>query len=195
MTKGRRGAVRSEAARISILHATAAQFALRGWDHLAIEGIATAAGVGKQTIYRWWSSKAGLVADCLLEGLLIPESFVPADTGDLRADLTTWLTAVFEFADEPRNAVLFRSLVGAAAEDERVGLQLRDALGASSALQSRLEAARTLGQLAADAPLQQISDALIGVIILHVITRAATEPELPARLVHAVTGAPLSRRG
>ncbi|MFE3542997.1 TetR/AcrR family transcriptional regulator C-terminal ligand-binding domain-containing protein [Nocardia sp. NPDC059177] len=195
MTQGRRGAVRSEAARISILQATAAQFAARGWDHLAIEGIAAAAGVSKQTIYRWWPSKAGLVADCLLEGLLLPESFVPADTGDLRADLTAWLTTVFVFADEPGNAVLFRSLVAAAAEDEQVGLQVRDALGASSALQARLETARALGELDADAPLQQISDALVGVIVLHVITRASTAPELPGRLVHAVTGSHRSPRG
>ena len=156
---------------------------------------ATAAGVSKQTIYRWWPSKAGLVADCLLEGLLLPVSFVPPDTGDLRADLTSWLTTVFAFADEPANAALFRSLVGAAAEDERVGLQVRDALGASSALQSRLDTARALGELAEDAPLRQIADALVGVIILHVITRATTEPEHPAQLVHALTGAHPSRRG
>ncbi|MGW6421597.1 TetR/AcrR family transcriptional regulator [Nocardia sp. NPDC055053] len=195
MTQGRRGAVRSEVARLSILRATAAQFALRGWEQLAIEAIAAEAGVSKQTIYRWWPSKAGLVADCLLEGLLLPASSAPADTGDVRADLTAWLTALFDVAGEPRTAVLFRSLIAAAAEDEQVGRQVRDALGATSALQSRLESARVRGELATDAPLRQIADALVGAIILHVITRATTEPELPAQLVHAVTGGHLSHRG
>ena len=57
---------------VAILDATARLFAERGYDHLTIEGIAAEADVGKQTIYRWWPSKGALVADCLLEGMLLP---------------------------------------------------------------------------------------------------------------------------
>src|SRR5690348_8569674 len=79
----RRGAVRSEQARSAILAATAQLIARHGYDHVSIEGIAHEAGVGKQTIYRWWPSKSAVVAECLLEGLLIPDAFVPPDTESL----------------------------------------------------------------------------------------------------------------
>jgi len=188
MAEGRRGALRSETARVSILRATASQFAERGWEHLSIEGIAAEAEVGKQTIYRWWRSKAALVAECLLEGLLLPEAFLPADTGDVRADLTAWIEAILRFADDPRSAALFRSLIAAAAEDEDVGVRLRDALGASSALAARLDAARSDGELAPGVSIAVVGEALVGAIILRVIVREAAPPELPRQLVDVVLG-------
>jgi AcrR family transcriptional regulator len=185
---GQRGATRSETARIAILEATAAQFTERGWDHLTIEGIAAAAGVGKQTIYRWWRSKSALVAECLLEGLLLPASFLPVDTGDVRADLTAWLDAILRFAEDPRTAELFRSLVAAAAEDEQVGHQLSDALGTPSSLQTRLESARAAGDLRPDAPLRELGDALVGAVIVRVIGRTTHHDEAAGLLVSAILG-------
>ena len=40
----------------------------RGFAGVTIEGIATAAGVAKQTIYRWWHSKTDILLDALLAG-------------------------------------------------------------------------------------------------------------------------------
>ncbi|MDQ4110388.1 MAG: TetR/AcrR family transcriptional regulator, partial [Actinomycetota bacterium] len=77
----RRGAVRSEEARMAVLDATGRLFATQGYDHLTIEGIAAEAGVSKQTIYRWWSSKSAVVADAMIEDLLLPDQPVVPDTG------------------------------------------------------------------------------------------------------------------
>jgi AcrR family transcriptional regulator len=75
MSEGRRGAVRSEAARTAVLAATSSLIERLGYERVTIEGIASEAGVGKQTIYRWWPSKSAVVAECLLEGALLPETF------------------------------------------------------------------------------------------------------------------------
>lgn len=186
MVAGRRGAARSESARLAILHATAHQFAERGYDHLTVEGIAGEAGVGKQTIYRWWPSKGALVAECLLEGLLMPDRFLPSDTGDLRADLTDWLDDVLQFIADERNEVLLRSLVAAAAENADVGRRLDESIFGGSVLVARLEAAVEASDLRPDAPVQQVIEALVGALLFRVLTRAPIEPGLAGRLVDAV---------
>ena len=64
---------RSSAARQSILKA-ARELVLRvGYAQLTIEGIAAKAGVGKQTIYRWWPSKGAVVFEAVL---LLTAAFV-----------------------------------------------------------------------------------------------------------------------
>ena len=51
---------------------------------LTIEAIAAEAGVGKQTIYRWWPSKGAVVAEAVLEETLPRVRFTP--TGDFERD-------------------------------------------------------------------------------------------------------------
>ncbi len=58
---------RDSAAHRAILDATAALLAERGFAGTSIEAIAARAGVGKQTIYRWWPSRADLILDVYLE--------------------------------------------------------------------------------------------------------------------------------
>jgi AcrR family transcriptional regulator len=186
MAEGRRGAPRSETARRAILDATVALFTTRGYDHLTIEGIAAQAGVGKQTIYRWWPSKGALVLECLLGGLLLPGAFDPPDTGDLRADLTTWLDDLLSFVGRPDNATLVTSLAAAAAENEDVGVRLHEALGAASPLFARFDSAIASGDLRADAPVREIADALVGAVILVIIRRAPRDAGRARRLVDAV---------
>ncbi|WP_218914082.1 TetR/AcrR family transcriptional regulator [Amycolatopsis endophytica] len=71
-----------------------------GYAKLSIEGIAARAGVGKQTIYRWWPSKGAVLFDAFLmmsEG----EAGELPDTGDLEADLKAVLRAtIAELRDE-----------------------------------------------------------------------------------------------
>ncbi|HWL59720.1 MAG TPA: TetR/AcrR family transcriptional regulator [Microbacteriaceae bacterium] len=186
MTAPRRGPARSEAARVAILESTARLVAERGYEDLTIEGIAADAGVGKQTIYRWWGSKAALVANCLFEGRLLPAEFLPPDTGDLRADLADWLETVLEHVAAPETATLFRSLAAAAAVDESIGRGLGEVLAAGDTLTGRLARAIAAGDLPPDTSPKLVVDALVGVVVLRVITRGPVEPGLPGRLVAAV---------
>src|SRR5580698_2035927 len=54
---------RSEEARQAVLEAADDLLAEIGFAAVTIEGIAARAGVGKQTIYRWWSSKTDVLMD------------------------------------------------------------------------------------------------------------------------------------
>jgi AcrR family transcriptional regulator len=74
----RPGVRRSERAHKAIIEATGRLLREIGYHDLTIESIASAAGVGKATIYRWWPSKAAVVLDTLIAAL--PE---PRPTGDL----------------------------------------------------------------------------------------------------------------
>jgi AcrR family transcriptional regulator len=50
-----------------------------------IEGVAAKAGVGKATIYRWWSSKGAMIVEAFMRGVS-PELAFP-DTGSAAADI------------------------------------------------------------------------------------------------------------
>ena len=171
MTEHRSGPVRSAAARDSILDATARLFAQQGYDHLTMEGIAKEAGVGKQTIYRWWPSRGALIVDCMIEGRLIPLDIDIPDTGELRRDLDAWLESIVAVVADPRGGSLLRSLVAAAAEDAAVGDRLAESLGADQTLSLRFASAARIGQLAADAPVDQLGLAILGAITLPILAR------------------------
>ncbi|RKQ89209.1 TetR family transcriptional regulator [Mycolicibacterium mucogenicum 261Sha1.1M5] len=189
----RSGPVRSEAARQAILIAAVELLIERGYDSLTIEGIAACAGVGKQTIYRWWKSKSAILAECLLEGLVFPGKLSVPDTGDVRADLATWLTAIGELIEGEHGEGLVRSLIAAATDNADVGRRLRDSISGSGALSARLHAGRgTTPLLGDDAPVDEIADALIGAVLLRAISRAGLNRAAVDRLLIALLGAPES---
>lgn len=77
----------------AILAATVALLEQVGYGRLTIEAIAARAGVGKQTIYRWWPNKATLVMEAFIGA---GEERVPEpDTGTLTGDLSAILIPVF----------------------------------------------------------------------------------------------------
>lgn len=173
-TERRRGAVRSESARLAILGAAADIVTTRGYDHLSMEGIASAAGVGKQTIYRWWSSKSELLADCLMEGMLLPDWIRVANSGDLRADLGAWLANLAGFLNEPGNANLARSIIIAAAENESVALRLNERLGIFV----------LFGERALESP--ELPEALLGAVVLRLLRRGTIDEAFARRLVELI---------
>lgn len=163
--------MRSAEARDAVLAATAQLFQQQGYDKLTIEGIAREAGVGKQTIYRWWSSRGALIADCLTEGRLFPVEFDVPDTGDLLRDIEHWLDAVMAVLDARNGGELLRSLVAAAAEDPAVGDGLSEGLGVERNLSARLVIAVHAGQLPQNAPIEEIGQAILGAIIVRSMGR------------------------
>src|SRR2546422_1779101 len=70
---------RDEAARQRVLNAASDLVCRLGPQSVTIDEMAAAAGVGKQTIYRWWPSKSAVVMDALIE-LTDPEPVAMPDS-------------------------------------------------------------------------------------------------------------------
>ncbi|MEV8428329.1 TetR/AcrR family transcriptional regulator [Streptomyces chartreusis] len=107
---------RSEKSRRAIYDAALALVAEVGYPRTTIEGIAARAGVGKQTIYRWWSSKAEVLMEAFLDlgeeaaRAAGEEPYAIPDTGDLAADLKGVLRATIDQMTDPRFAAPARAL-------------------------------------------------------------------------------------
>ena len=85
-----------------------------GYAGLTMDAVAMAAGVGKATIYRRWSSKAELLLS-VMDVVGAPVLQVP-DTGKLREDLVAVLAGVVELCRGPSGRAI-RSLLGAVIDD------------------------------------------------------------------------------
>lgn len=172
MSDERAGRPRDTRLHHAILDATRELLTAGGYAELSMESVAARAGVGKKTLYRRWPSKAPLVAEAVLEAYGGSGSFPVAETGDLRADLRAWLREHADFLAEPPNAALVRALIAAAAARPADGDDLYRQLSAPqlAGLMTRLRRAVREGEVAADADLDAIAEALIGTMLFRALT-------------------------
>ena len=82
---GKPGPKRDEDAERRILDAARDLICARGPSRVSINEIAAEAGVGKQTIYRWWPSKSAVVFDALQREIKM--SSPPPNTGTTYGDV------------------------------------------------------------------------------------------------------------
>ncbi|MEV4894102.1 TetR/AcrR family transcriptional regulator [Nonomuraea sp. NPDC055795] len=179
---------RSEHSRQAILAATRALISEVGYEKVAIEAIAARAGVGKQTIYRWWPSKGAVIFDSILalsedaEG----QDMALPDTGDLEADLKRVMRAtVAEFAD-PDFEKPIRALTAEVINDAGLAAQYRDKLArpVDEAKKARLRSAQRAGQLAAGADLDLVLEVLYAPLFQRWLQRSGPlTPEYADALV------------
>lgn len=184
------GRPRSERARRAVLAATLALAAERGPDGLTMEAIAGRAGVSKETLYRWWRSKAEVVLEALAQ--YGEESIPVPDRGSLAADLRTFLRATADSLDPPTQQLL-RSLASAAAADERFAGTVREQFLARrrDALAAVLARAVERGELT-DRQATTTLDLVFGALWYRLIFRVGA---LDRSWAKAVTDAVASRLG
>lgn len=153
---------RSERSRTAILAATRKLTAELGYQNMSIEAIAAAAGVGKQTIYRWWPSKGSVVLDMWNEQVQLQGEF--PDTGDIAADMKAQLRGLVEIAHDPELGPSLRSLLGAAQHEPALLEEVLNGLVRPriEACKRRLRKAQEDGQLGRELDLDIAVDLFYG---------------------------------
>ncbi|MET8471033.1 TetR/AcrR family transcriptional regulator [Streptomyces sp. NPDC006422] len=156
---------RSERSRRAIYDAALALVGEIGYPRTTIEGIAARAGVGKQTIYRWWGSKAEVLMEAFIDlgernqetaaanhpDYPLDRDALP-DTGDIEADLKLVLRATVDELKDPRFEAPARALAaeGLANRDFAEDFVAKLLMPGLDLYAARLRAAQDAGQLRAD---------------------------------------------
>lgn len=183
------GRHRNAAARDAILDVTFELLRAQGTNGVTIDAIAEAAGVGRQTIYRWWPTKGAVVAEAMARGARV---IAPArDSGSFRRDLVDFLTDSFAGLQDPGTRRALRQLVSAGVHDEHVAEVLAEFTAQRRAtLRALLERGIASGDIAAAADLGMLVDLAYGVLwyrllVGHAPLDAGAARDLAAHLIAA----------
>ena len=180
---------RSEAAREAILHAADDLLVEKGFAGVTVEGIAKAAGVAKQTVYRWWSSKTDVLMDAFLEDAAA--ELEPPDTGTLESDLRAHLRNTAHFLTIDDAGAVYRALVGQAQHDPQLAQTFRARYLHAQQVRDQKPFVRAIarGELTADADVAALAEWLVGRMHYRVI---ATGESVDDSFIDAVVDGTLS---
>lgn len=161
---GTRGRPRSEDARRAILQ-TALELCERdGYQDLTIKAIADGAGVGRQTVYRWWPDKASILIEALI-GLADehPALRAPDEDVDVLDTVERLLTITYELARKVTGQALV-GLMADAQRDRSLSNRLQEAVigPRRAALRALLQRGVDSGELTAAVPLELVVDFAFG---------------------------------
>jgi AcrR family transcriptional regulator len=167
------GRPRSEESRQSILRSTL-KFLKQdgGFAELSIEAIAADANVGKTTVYRWWPTKAALVADAFSASADGELRF--PNTGSVQRDMSLQIRRLIRVFRSKRGKVVATLLAGGQSDPELI-----EAFRDRFLWPRRKQAYQTLqrgidrGELRANLDLDLVLDSLYGPIYMRFLIRHA----------------------
>lgn len=99
-----------------------------GYAAMTMKNIAERAGVGRPTVYRWWSNKAEILIEACAEDAA--EDLVVEETGpceDPLTELVNYLTLLNRFLAVEPPGLAYRALIGQAQHDPQVAELVREA--------------------------------------------------------------------
>ncbi|WP_219464294.1 TetR/AcrR family transcriptional regulator [Nonomuraea rhizosphaerae] len=163
------GRPRSETARKAILKAALDLCERDGYQNVTLKGIADAAGVGRQTLYRWWQTKAQVMMEAAVE-LLGPELRSPPVSGDPRADLVAFLRETFALAHGVAGRVV-AGLMAEAQADPVFAAEFREHL--IGPRRQALRAVLVRGALPEDVDVELAVDLIFGAMWYRLLNRHA----------------------
>lgn len=164
------GRPRSEEARLAILRSTLKLLGENGFSDLSIEAVAAHAGVGKATVYRWWSNKAALIADAFASSATRKLHF--PDTGSVRTDMSQQMRQLIKIFCSRRGRIV-SAILGGGQSDRDLIAAFRERF----LRPRRQEAYATLqrgiqrGELRKDVDMNLILDSLYGPIYMRFLIR------------------------
>lgn len=141
-----------------------------GFARLTMEGVASRAGVGKQTLYRSWPSTGTILFDALLARSQDPDGVITLpDSGDLRADLIQLIQETIAELTDPVSEPLLRSVTAAIQTDLHLATQYRELLlePQMNAVAERLRAGEV------DEP-EEAAELLLGPVLHRWLLRSST---------------------
>jgi AcrR family transcriptional regulator len=162
VSRPRTGRNRSGQARQAILDA-ALTLALQQGGAPTVDDLAASAGVGKQTIYRWWPSKWAVVLDALLD--VADREVHIGGSNPLQQDLERFLASTFTAIARPGGTgPLLRALMAQAQLDAEFAVLWRERFIAPRrrALVALLDSARANGTAPAQLDAELSADMLLG---------------------------------
>ncbi len=126
-THGKRppGRPRCERAHQAILSSTLKflESKKNGFADLTIESVAAEAGVGKATVYRWWPTKAALVADAFASSVTQKLQF--PNTGSVRKDISLQMRQLVKILRSRRGHIV-SAILGTGQSDNTLIKAFRD---------------------------------------------------------------------
>jgi AcrR family transcriptional regulator len=166
------GRPRNETADAAILDAAVALLDKRGYQSMTVDDIAARAGVGKQTIYRRWPSKAAVVLEALTRRTAA--EVVAPDTGSVLEDVRSLLRSAFAALRAGRQKVVL-SLMAEAQLSEEFALAFREQFIARrrQALADLLQRGIDRGELAPDTDVEFVADMIYGPMWYRLLNRHA----------------------
>ncbi|MCX4834402.1 TetR/AcrR family transcriptional regulator [Streptomyces sp. NBC_01016] len=150
---------RNQRSHRAILDATFKLIARNGYAKVTIEAIASAAKVGKPTIYRWWPSKGALALDAINDRIGHVLDF--PDTGNIAGDLVHQINEVIALFNSDVGTA-FQGVIAEGQGDRSVAASFRDTVVEPRirACQDRLAKAVAAGQLRNDVPTRAMTEML-----------------------------------
>jgi AcrR family transcriptional regulator len=169
------GRPRSEPARRAVLDAALRLVARDGYRAVTIKGIAEEAGVGRQTVYRWWTSKGAILLEAIIE--LARPMAQPEPTEDAVHDLRQVLRGSFRLS--PVAGPIISGLMADATHDPEFLEHLQtDLLARRRALVAgTLERGQRTGQLGKGADPALVTDMIWGTMWYRILSRHAPVDE------------------
>lgn len=158
---------RDQGARRRVLKAARDLVCELGPRTVSVDQIAAGAGVGKQTIYRWWPTKSAVIMDALIELTDTDPADLPESTYEAIRLQMRRVARMFA----SRNGELIRELVADAQGDPDLARDFRDRFFAHRRTRGAATLAKgiTTGELRPDLDVDDALDVLYGPLWLRLL--------------------------